>query len=229
MSGDYTFLEELEGFLVWLVIYITVFTYSYIPIWRNSEVRQRFLAGKGKKPTMVTKYGWQTRKRRQKREKRWAAWWLMHPRLFYAGVPWFVLYVFAAFAANHGINLSGTTDGSLFIAAAVITVIHAAFFGTWTVLPFYWDMPFWSCIHLTCSLALSTTVAVLYGYLNLTGLYFYIPILLGEAYVVAGNWIAWFLAGYGRSKETRIGNPIRAYIDYGLNPKSYSFRDYGSR
>lgn len=225
MTGGHTFLEELEGFLVWLVIYILVFAWSYMPIWRNSEVRQRF-AGGGKK-MVVTKYGWQTRKRRQKQDSKWASWCLMHPRLFYPGILWFILYVLAAFAANHGINLSGTTDGSLFIAAAVLTVVHATFFGTWTVLPFYWDMPLWGCIHLTCSLVLSVTVAALYGYLNLTGLYFYLPVLAVQLYMVVGNWIAWFAAGYGHNKETRIGNPFKAYIYYGLNPRSYSFRDYG--
>jgi len=227
MSGGHTFIEELEPFLVWLGIYILVFAWSYMPIWRNSEVRQRFKGPVKGKSLIVTQYGWQTRKRRQNNEGKRAAWWLMHPRVFYPGVVWFFVYVLAAFAANHGINQSGRTGGSLFIWTAVMTVVHATFFGTWTVLPFYWDMPLWGCIHLTCSLVLSAVVATLYGFMNLTGLWFYIPVLIAQLWLVVGNWIAWFAAGHGNTQATRIGNPFKAFINYGLNPKSYSFRDYG--
>ena len=217
-----TFLDDYKGLLVWFIFYFSVFTWSYIPIQRSSEVVQKF-SETGKR--MVTRYGWQTRKRKQKKEKKTASFWLMHPRLFYEGLVWFVLYILISLSSCYAIDMSGETGGSLFISAAILTLVHAACFGTWAVPPFYWDMPFWGCVHLTGATAISAATAILYGLLNLDALWPYLPFLIAQVYMTVGNWIAWVAAGAGSTRDTRIGNPIKAFICYGLQPKSFSVRD----
>ena len=129
------FLEEYKGLLIWLILYFVVFTGSWIPIWRNSETRRRLQnsqSGKGVR-TVVTHYGWQTRKRKQKEEGRRAAWWLMNPRMYYEGVVWVFLYILLSMSSCWGLDMSGQTGGRLLVAAALLTLAHAAWFGMWTI------------------------------------------------------------------------------------------------
>lgn len=235
--------EEFKDILVWLVLYFMIFALSWVPIWRNSEVlqRQRHYPSNPvrKKPSKGSYssssvstiiYGWQTRKRLQKAKKQYTAWALMHPRLFYEGTYWMFIYVLTAIssylAIDKGDESDSSSSSSLLEAAALLTLVHAFVFGTWTIFPFYWDMPFWGCLHLTFSLIVSGILSWLYATLNITSLWFILPLLITQLYMVLGNWLAWIFAGRGNNRTTRIRNPFKAYFNYGLHPISFTIRDF---
>lgn len=223
-GGNLVYLQEFQELLTWIIVYFLIFTLSWIPIWRNSERSRR--SSSADKKLRVAQYGWQTRKRKEWKQKKWASYVLMHPRIFYEGIVWFVLYILAALSTYHAIGLSGKTGGALLIVASELTLVHGVVLGTWTIAPFYWDMPFWGCLHLSAAWVISVAVAVLYGVLHLEALWFYLPVLAFQTFMMCGNWIAWLLAGAGKNSATRIGNPFKAFYLYGLEPKSFTVRDF---
>lgn len=226
---DYFFLSDdldIIRFTVWHLMYFAVFTGTWIPIWRQSEIREPRRKGNQIVQTVI-KYGYQTRKRREKQLKLWPRWILMNPDYFYNSILWSIIVLSAATGCYYA-----QTDGEendIRAVALWLAGLQAGFFGMWTIAPFYWDMPGWGVLHLVFSSLMSVAVSWLYGYLNwwafgIYSAYTGAQILLAVIYGVA------FLGALETrridGKTFQVGNPLRAlFMEGGLHPISFLERD----
>ena len=190
--------ERFTDLLVWLLAYLFVF-------YASSDVISRH-------------WGWTRRKQAEWSQRKYGRWILMHPRLFYDGLLWFLPFVLAAIG---GFYLQVNTSGTLKTAAMITAVTQAGFFGTWTIPGFLWDLPGWAVVGLWISFIWSVAVAVLYGFACPPALYFYLAYVLATGYVTLGNTGAWIVAG---PPFRALGLRFR-YATVGLNPVDYSVRD----
>ena len=229
---DYFFIAEdidIIRFFVWHLTYFAVFTGSWIPIWRQSETVEPFKEGKRIKRRLI-KYGYQSRKRKEKELKLWSRWVLMNPDYFYNSILWNFIVLFAAMGCYNA-HKEGD-QGDVRSVALWMASLQATIFGMWTIAPFYWDMPGWRVVHLGVASTMSVAVSWMFAYLDWNAFWAYsvftvAQIILTTIYGMAfvGTLTA---KGSGRTdgRPFEVGNPLRAlFMEDGLSPKSYLYRD----
>ncbi len=222
---QYFFLSDdldITRFIVWHLFYITVLTGTWVPIWRQSEIVQPRAEGKRLTNNVIV-YGYQTRKRRERKLKMWARWVLMNPDYVYNSVVWFL--IMAAASAGSYYAQTNVPEGDTRSVALWLAGVQTVFFGTWTIAPFYLDMPGWGVLHLGASGLVSVGVLVLYATLDWVafgayGIYTVAQLVLALIYGIA------FVQHY-RQKGMRlsIGNPVKVLLSGGLHPISYLYKD----
>lgn len=218
---------DIIRWTVWSLFYFAAFTGTWIPIWRQSERLEPYLDANGKKRQRVVIYGWQTRKRREKELGLWWRWILMNPDYVYNSVLWFVLHICATSGSYYA--HTEPDEGDLRSLALWMAALQGSWFGMWTISPFYWDMPGWGVLHLLGSFLISLAVNIMYGFLDWTACWFFLPYTTAQLVMTVVYGIAFIGAISTRTPNGHrmtIGNPLSAFCsENGLHPVSFLEKD----